>query len=62
VALFSARFPEAFDGDMVSAGQFLKYSPWENYGTTLGIRSGNQPEMLTTRLMVNQNGNSIGFL
>lgn len=37
-------------GNMVSGGQFLKYSPWENYGTTLGIKAGNRPEMLTTRL------------
>lgn len=36
-------------GNMVSGGQFLKYSPWENYGTTLGIRSGNRPEMVTAR-------------
>lgn len=36
-------------GNMVSGGRFLKYSPWENYGTTLGIRIGNRPEMITTR-------------
>ena len=36
-------------GNMVSAGKFLKYSQWENYGTTLGLRVGNQPEMITTR-------------
>ncbi len=36
-------------GNMVSGGRFLKYSPWENYGTTLGIRSGNRLEMLTAR-------------
>lgn len=47
---FSKDSQKRLMGNMVSAGQFLKYSPWENYGTTLGIRSGNQPEMLTTRV------------
>ena len=37
-------------GNMVAAGQFLKYSRWENYGTTLGIRADNQLEMITARL------------
>ncbi|MEB3293094.1 MAG: phosphodiester glycosidase family protein [Synechococcales bacterium] len=37
-------------GNMVAAGQFLKYSPWENYGTTLGLRAGNRPEMTTARV------------
>ncbi len=36
-------------GNMVSGGRFLKFSPWENYGTTLGLRVGNRPEMLTAR-------------
>lgn len=36
-------------GNMVAGGRFLKYSPWENYGTTLGIRRGNRPEMITAR-------------
>lgn len=36
-------------GNMVSGGRFLKYSPWENYGTTLGLRTGNRPEMVTAR-------------
>jgi len=37
-------------GNMVSGGTFLKYSRWENYGTTLGLRSDNFPEMVTSRL------------
>lgn len=37
-------------GNMVAAGKFLKYSRWENYGTTLGIKAGNQLEMITARL------------
>jgi hypothetical protein len=36
-------------GNMVSSGRYLKYSQWENYGTTLGIRSNNEPEMVTAR-------------
>ena len=37
-------------GNMVAGGKFLKYSQWENFGTTLGLRSGNRPEMITARV------------
>jgi len=37
-------------GNMVSGGRFLKYSSWENYGTTLGIGPGKQLEMVTARI------------
>jgi hypothetical protein len=37
-------------GNLVSGGRFLKFSPWENYGTTLGLRTGNRPEMTTARV------------
>lgn len=37
-------------GNMVSGGQFLKYVPWENYGTTLGLGAGKRPEMITARI------------
>lgn len=37
-------------GNMVSGGRFLKYSQWENFGTTLGLRVGNRPEMITARV------------
>lgn len=37
-------------GNMVGGGQFLKYSPWENFGTTLGLRADNRPEMVTARV------------
>jgi exopolysaccharide biosynthesis protein len=37
-------------GNMVAGGKFLKYSRWENYGTTLGIKAGNQLEMVTARI------------
>lgn len=37
-------------GNMVGGGKFLKYSQWENYGTTLGLRTGNRPEMVTARV------------
>jgi Phosphodiester glycosidase len=46
---FSMDAEKRVMGNMVSGGRFLKYSPWENYGTTLGIRAGNQPEMVTAR-------------
>lgn len=36
-------------GNMVSGGAFLKYSQWENFGTTLGIKAANVPEMITAR-------------
>jgi hypothetical protein len=36
-------------GNMVSEGHFLKYSPWENAGTTFGIRVDNRPEMVTAK-------------
>lgn len=32
---------------MVAGGRFLKYSKWEDFGTNLGLRSGNKPEMIT---------------
>ncbi len=36
-------------GNMVAGGKFLKYSQWENYATTLGIKAGNKLEMVTAR-------------
>jgi hypothetical protein len=36
-------------GNMVAGGRVLKYSPWENYGTTLGIKANRQLEMITAR-------------
>ena len=36
-------------GNMVAGGKILKYSQWENYGTTLGIKAGNELEMVTAR-------------
>ncbi len=46
---FSMDAQKRVMGNMVSGGRWLKYSPWENYGTTLGLRSGNRPEMVTAR-------------
>ena len=37
-------------GNMVANGRWLKYSQWENYGTTFGLRKGNIPEMITARV------------
>lgn len=36
-------------GNMVAGGRVLKYSPWENYGTTLGIKANRKLEMVTAR-------------
>ncbi|MGA1264890.1 MAG: phosphodiester glycosidase family protein [Prochlorothrix sp.] len=47
---FFAKSPQqAVMGNMVAGGRFLKYSQWENFGTTLGLRVGNRPEMITAR-------------
>jgi Phosphodiester glycosidase len=47
---FSTDAQKRVMGNLVSGGKFLKYSPWENYGTTLGLRTGNRPEMTTARV------------
>ncbi|MDJ0615411.1 MAG: phosphodiester glycosidase family protein [Calothrix sp. MO_192.B10] len=47
---FAKSKQKAVMGNMVAGGKFLKYSQWENFGTTLGLRAGNQPEMVTARV------------
>src|SRR6476469_77186 len=47
---FSTDGEKRVMGNVVAEGRFLKYSPWENYGTTLGLRAGNEPEMVTARV------------
>ncbi len=47
---FSLDAQKRVMGNMVSAARFLKYSPWENYGTTLGIGPNKQLEMVTARV------------
>ncbi len=37
-------------GNMVADGRWLKYSQWEDYGTTFGLKKGNEPEMVTARI------------
>lgn len=46
---FSKDHQKRVMGNMVAEGRFLKYSRWENYGTTLGLRQGRQLEMVTAR-------------
>lgn len=46
---FSKDQEERVMGNMVSEGKLLKYSPWENYGTTFSLREADYPEMVTTR-------------
>ncbi|HEY9845047.1 MAG TPA: phosphodiester glycosidase family protein, partial [Candidatus Caenarcaniphilales bacterium] len=47
---FSLDAQKRVMGNMVSGGRFLKYSPWENYGTTLGIGPDKRLEMVTARV------------
>lgn len=46
---FSKDKEQRVMGNLVSDGKMLKYSQWENYGTTLGIRAENKLEMVTAR-------------
>jgi exopolysaccharide biosynthesis protein len=46
---FGKDSQKAVLGNMVAGGNFVKYSRWENYGTTLGIKAGNELEMVTAR-------------
>jgi hypothetical protein len=36
-------------GNLISAGKFLKYSRWENFGTSFGLTAQRHPEMQTLR-------------
>lgn len=47
---FSKDDQERVMGNMVSLGRFLKYSEWENYGTTIGLKGDGTLEMLTARI------------
>ncbi|CAD5948325.1 Tat pathway signal sequence domain protein (Modular protein) [Planktothrix tepida] len=47
---FSKDAQKRVMGNLVGEGKFLKYSRWENFGTTLGLKTGNRPEMITARL------------
>lgn len=47
---FSKDAQKRVMGNTVGEGKFLKYSRWENFGTTLGLKAGNRPEMITARL------------
>ncbi|MBD2039848.1 phosphodiester glycosidase family protein [Microcoleus sp. FACHB-672] len=46
---FSKDAQKRVMGNMVAGGKFVKYSRWENFGTTLGIKANNEPEMITAR-------------
>ncbi|NJM46952.1 MAG: phosphodiester glycosidase family protein [Alkalinema sp. RU_4_3] len=58
---FSMDHQKRVMGNLVSGGKRLKYSPWENYGTTLGLKAGNRPEMRTARLEGRPNWDHHGF-
>lgn len=46
---FSKDAQERVMGNMVSEGKTMKYSQWESYGTTLALKEGDVPEMVTAR-------------
>ncbi len=46
---FSKDEQERVMGNMVSEGRYLKYSQWENYGTTLSLSKQDEPDMVTAR-------------
>lgn len=46
---FSTDAQKRVMGNMIAGGKILKFSPAENYGTTLGFRKGNRLEMVTAR-------------
>lgn len=46
---FSKDSQKRVMGNLVSEGVVRKFSQWEDYGTTLGIKKGNEPEMVTAR-------------
>jgi hypothetical protein len=46
---FSEDGPKRVMGDMVRAGQLVKFTPWEDGGTTFILHAGNRPEMVTER-------------
>lgn len=46
---FSKDAQKRVMGNMVSGGTFVKYSRWENFGTSFGLLANNQPDMFTIR-------------
>ena len=44
---FSENSKKCVMGNMVKDGKFVKFSKWEKFGTTLGIKKDNVPEMKT---------------
>jgi hypothetical protein len=46
---FSKDAQKRVMGNMVRSGIFVKYSRWENFGTTFGLNQHNQPDMFTLR-------------
>ncbi len=47
---FSKDLQKRVMGNMISGGKFLKYSQWENFGTTFGLTEHNIPVMITARV------------
>lgn len=47
---FSKDAQKRVMGNMVAGGKILKYSRWENHGTTLGITANRELEMITAKV------------
>lgn len=52
---FSKDSQKRVMGNIVTEGHFRKFSPTEELGTTLGIKAGNVPEMVTARVEAKPN-------
>ena len=46
---FSKDTQKRVMGNLISGGKFLKYSRWENFGTSFGLTAQGHPEMQTLR-------------
>lgn len=46
---FSKDHQRRVMGNVVRNGEVVKYSQWEDAGTTFGLKAGNAPEMITAR-------------
>ncbi len=46
-AFFGQQKPFPVLGNLISGGAVLQYNPQQTWGTTIGIKAGNQPEIVT---------------
>ncbi|MDJ0716498.1 MAG: phosphodiester glycosidase family protein [Prochloraceae cyanobacterium] len=48
-AFFGTSEPFPVLGNLISGGVLLQYNPRQNWGTTIGIKANNRPEIITAR-------------